>query len=114
MAAEQAAAQQAAEQAAQQAAAQQAADEAAAQQAAQQAAAQAAADQAAAQQAAAASSGSCDIKGNINDKGERIYHVKGKSPSYDATKIDESKGERWFCSEAEAQAAGWRAPKNSN
>ena len=31
------------------------------------------------------------------------------SPSYANTKIDESKGERWFCTEAEARAAGWRA-----
>jgi len=30
---------------------------------------------------------------------------------YSKTKINESKGERWFCSEAEAKAAGWRAPK---
>jgi endonuclease YncB( thermonuclease family) len=54
-------------------------------------------------------SGSCMIKGNISQNG-RIYHVPG-SPSYNSTKIDESSGERWFCTEAEAQAAGWRAPK---
>ncbi len=30
---------------------------------------------------------------------------------YDRTKIDPSKGERWFCSEAEAIAAGWRRSK---
>jgi endonuclease YncB( thermonuclease family) len=54
-------------------------------------------------------SGNCQIKGNINSKGDRIYHVPG-SRSYGATKIAESKGERWFCSEAEARAAGWRAP----
>jgi endonuclease YncB( thermonuclease family) len=53
----------------------------------------------------------CTIKGNINDKGDHIYHVPG-SPSYDDTRIDESKGERWFCSEAGARAAGWRAPLN--
>ena len=39
-----------------------------------------------------------------------IYHVPG-SPAYERTKIDEAKGERWFCSEAEARAAGWRAPR---
>ncbi len=49
------------------------------------------------------------IKGNINSKGEKIYHVPGTS-KYDATMIDESKGERWFRSEEEAIAAGWRAP----
>jgi len=53
----------------------------------------------------------CNIKGNINSKGDRIYHSPG-SGSYGATKINESKGERWFCSEAEAKAAGWRAPRN--
>ena len=30
---------------------------------------------------------------------------------YDETRIDESEGERWFCNEDEARAAGWRAPK---
>lgn len=53
----------------------------------------------------------CNIKGNINSKGQRIYHAPGKSSSYAATRIDEAKGERWFCSEAEAEAAGWRAPR---
>ena len=53
--------------------------------------------------------GRCQIKGNISSKGDRIYHAPG-SRSYGATRINESKGERWFCSEAEAKAAGWRAP----
>ncbi|WP_245330998.1 thermonuclease family protein [Mesorhizobium sophorae] len=55
------------------------------------------------------SSGSdgCNIKGNINSSGERIYHVPGQE-HYDRTQITLSKGERWFCSEAEALAAGWR------
>lgn len=53
----------------------------------------------------------CDIKGNINGEGARIYHVPGAS-SYDDTRIDESKGERWFCTESEARAAGWRAPRD--
>ena len=52
---------------------------------------------------------SCVIKGNINKRGDKIYHVPG-SPYYAQTQIDESRGERWFCSEQEAQAAGWRAP----
>ena len=50
------------------------------------------------------------IKGNINRDGERIYHIPGSS-SYDETSIDESKGERWFCSEDEARSAGWRASR---
>lgn len=49
----------------------------------------------------------CTIKGNISSRGERIYHVPG-AEHYVSTRIDTSKGERWFCSEAEARAAGWR------
>lgn len=48
----------------------------------------------------------CTIKGNISGGG-RIYHVPGQR-DYDATVIRTKDGERWFCSEAEAQAAGWR------
>jgi micrococcal nuclease len=50
------------------------------------------------------------IKGNISSSGEKIYHVPGQQ-YYDSTVIDESKGERWFCTELEAQAAGWRKSK---
>ncbi len=52
----------------------------------------------------------CLIKGNISKSG-RIYHVPG-SRFYSRTKIDESAGERWFCTEDEARAAGWRAPRS--
>jgi endonuclease YncB( thermonuclease family) len=52
----------------------------------------------------------CDIKGNINAKGDRIYHMPGQE-HYTRTKVSEKDGERWFCSEMEAQAAGWRAAK---
>jgi len=52
----------------------------------------------------------CAIKGNISRKGERIYHVPGQE-HYGATRISTGKGERWFCSEAEARAAGWRRAK---
>ncbi len=54
-----------------------------------------------------AAPGDCRIKGNIGNKGQRIYHVPGQR-HYDETRISESKGERWFCSEREARAAGWR------
>jgi len=53
----------------------------------------------------------CNIKGNINSKGDRIYHLPGTS-WYGRTKINEAKGERWFCTEKGAKAAGWRAPLN--
>ena len=49
----------------------------------------------------------CVIKGNINRNGDRIYHMPFHH-HYGRTKIDKNKGERWFCSEEEAQAAGWR------
>jgi endonuclease YncB( thermonuclease family) len=52
----------------------------------------------------------CYIKGNINGDGDRIYHTPD-SASYRDTEIDETKGERWFCTEAEARAAGWRPPR---
>jgi endonuclease YncB( thermonuclease family) len=57
-----------------------------------------------------ATAGGCRIKGNISSKGERIYHVPG-GRWYDPTKIDAGAGERWFCTEAEARAAGWRPSK---
>ncbi|WP_230978896.1 sunset domain-containing protein [Ollibium composti] len=53
----------------------------------------------------------CDIKGNISiDTGEHIYHVPGQE-HYDDTRIRREYGERWFCSEADARAAGWRKAK---
>lgn len=52
----------------------------------------------------------CPIKGNINRKGVKIYHTPWGSRDYKRTRINEQKGERWFCSESEAVDAGWRAP----
>lgn len=50
----------------------------------------------------------CDIKGNISyNTGEKIYHVPGQE-YYDETQINTGAGERWFCTEEEARAAGWR------
>lgn len=45
----------------------------------------------------------CQIKGNINSKGEKIYHSPGQQ-YYDLTKP-----EVMFCSVKEAEAAGFRA-----
>jgi hypothetical protein len=51
---------------------------------------------------------SCNVKGNISfHSGEHIYHVPGQE-NYIDTIIDPLKGERYFCSEAEARGAGWR------
>lgn len=52
----------------------------------------------------------CPIKGNIAQDGELIYHTPW-SPWYSRTKINEAAGERWFCDEAEAAAAGWRSAR---
>lgn len=49
----------------------------------------------------------CNIKGNISRSGARIYHVPGMR-DYERVRINERSGERWFCSEEEARAAGWR------
>ncbi|MFC0200340.1 thermonuclease family protein [Paracoccus rhizosphaerae] len=54
---------------------------------------------------------SCRIKGNISGSGTHIYHLPG-TRDYDATRISEARGERWFCSEEDARAAGWRAPRH--
>lgn len=55
----------------------------------------------------------CTIKGNINSKKEKIYHMIGCG-SYNQTVIDISAGERWFCTEQEALNAGWRRALNCN
>jgi micrococcal nuclease len=59
------------------------------------------------QTATAQPSANCAIKANISSRGEKIYHLPGQR-YYDRTVIDTSRGERWFCSEAEAINAGWR------
>lgn len=47
----------------------------------------------------------CNIKGNLSRNGQ-IYHMPGQR---DHARVNMNKpGVRWFCSEAEAQDAGWR------
>ena len=53
----------------------------------------------------------CPIKGNIGAGKVKIYHTPW-SPNYGTTKIDETKDEVWFCTEAEALAAGWVAQRS--
>lgn len=48
----------------------------------------------------------CTIKGNISEHGV-IYHMPGDE-HYAETRIDTQRGERWFCTEAEARTEGWR------
>lgn len=45
----------------------------------------------------------CDIKGNINRSGDKIYHLPG-TPSYAQTNPEE-----WFCSEQDARDSGFRS-----
>lgn len=60
--------------------------------------------------AAPAPDPACAIKGNISRSGQ-IYHMP-HNRDYARTVINPAMGERWFCSEAEARAAGWRAARN--
>ncbi len=55
--------------------------------------------------ATGATGAGCTIKGNINGKGERIYHT-ASSRMYARTQA-----EQMFCSEEQARAAGFRAPR---
>lgn len=55
----------------------------------------------------------CDIKGILSDTGERVY-VVATDREYDGLVIDEARGERHFCSDDEAELAGWRRwPKSA-
>jgi cold shock CspA family protein len=60
----------------------------------------------------AATKPNCQVKGNISvSSRNKIYHLPGME-DYESTVIDESAGERWFCSESEASEAGWKkAPR---
>jgi len=54
----------------------------------------------------------CVIKGNISfTTGNKLYHLPGME-DYESTVIDPAGGEKWFCTESEAIANGWRkAPR---
>lgn len=56
---------------------------------------------------------SCDvptIKGNVT-KDSKIFHVPG-GVHYEQVKVEPQKGERLFCTEDDAVAAGWVKSKN--
>jgi endonuclease YncB( thermonuclease family) len=57
----------------------------------------------------AVANASCTIKGNVGASG-LIYHTPS-SRWYEAIRMDTGQGKRWFCSEPEAVAAGWRAAR---
>jgi endonuclease YncB( thermonuclease family) len=58
---------------------------------------------------ASGASPECVIKGNVNRQGERIYHMPGQG-AYATIKMEDPR-KRWFCSEDDARAAGWRPAK---
>lgn len=49
----------------------------------------------------------CQIKGNIDRLGKRWYHLPGFR-HYEATEVNFVHGDRWFCTEEDAQAAGFK------
>lgn len=49
----------------------------------------------------------CPIKGNIDAIGRRFYYLPG-TKWYNIIAINTEAGERWFCYENDAMAAGWR------
>lgn len=52
------------------------------------------------------------VKGNISvSSGAKLYHVPGMR-DYEITVIDLGRGERWFRTEEEAIANGWRRAVN--
>jgi endonuclease YncB( thermonuclease family) len=53
----------------------------------------------------------CPIKGEVKG-GQRIY-VLPWSRDYARTRVSAGRGERWFCSEEEAQSAGWKPSERS-
>ncbi|MCB1515870.1 MAG: thermonuclease family protein [Hyphomicrobiaceae bacterium] len=54
---------------------------------------------------------SCPIKGRISAR-SKVY-VMPWMPGYDRVSIRSARGERWFCTEQEALAAGWRPAEAS-
>jgi endonuclease YncB( thermonuclease family) len=51
----------------------------------------------------------CPIKGQVS--GASRTYVLPWSPDYDRVRVQKGRGERWFCSEQEAVAAGYKAPR---
>jgi len=50
----------------------------------------------------------CLIKGNVRrDLGTKVYHLP-ECYNYEKIVVNEREGDQWFCSEAEAQKAGFR------
>ncbi len=48
----------------------------------------------------------CIIKGNLNRDNERVYFLP-RCPNYNRVKVDPRRGEGWYCSEKDAEKAGF-------
>ncbi len=54
----------------------------------------------------------CDVKGIVTAAGNRVYYVPTDA-NYEAVAVAPDRGERMFCSDDEAELAGWkRYPRN--
>ena len=53
----------------------------------------------------------CPIKGRVQGD-ERVYLLPWES-NYTRVRVRKGRGERWFCTQDEAEAAGWRKAQNS-
>jgi len=53
----------------------------------------------------------CPIKGRVQGE-ERVYLLPWES-NYTRVRVRKGRGERWFCTQDEAEAAGWRKAQNS-
>lgn len=49
----------------------------------------------------------CDVKGTITEKGARVYYVP-TDKNYETITLSQTRGERMFCSDDEAELAGWK------
>ncbi len=54
----------------------------------------------------------CNVKGALGPAGEQIDYMP-TDQGYDDVTIDPAKGERSFCSDEEARAAGWTRPRDT-
>jgi hypothetical protein len=52
----------------------------------------------------------CEIKGVVSTNGDKVYYKPGLQ-GYDRLVVNPAAGGRWLCTEDEARAAGWRAPR---
>jgi hypothetical protein len=52
----------------------------------------------------------CAIKGIVNPGGDKVYYRPGWQ-GYDRLVVNTANGGRWFCTDSDARAAGFREPR---